>query len=346
LAVAAELRQRDPDCRIVFVGTDRPLEMRMLEGTGYEHLSLPVESTAVLLRNPWRFLWGNWQAYRQSLKILEKHRPAGVIGLGGFASAPLLWVAPRRGIASIVLEGNAIPGRATRIVCRRARAVCSAFPGLGAKLPPGTNVVETGNPVRPEIAELFQDSADPSAGNRQTLLILGGSLGAEGLNQAVATVLERGFEDLAGWKIIHQTGPSQHDVLARRYETAGFNFEVQPFFDDMPSVYRQSTLAIARAGAGTLAELACAGIPAILMPYPQAADNHQLANARVYENAGAAVLVEHAADLAATTDHLARALTAIASNTSQLHNMRTAMRHFARPHAARQVVEMLLSIIV
>jgi UDP-N-acetylglucosamine--N-acetylmuramyl-(pentapeptide) pyrophosphoryl-undecaprenol N-acetylglucosamine transferase len=344
LAVADELRRRDPTCRIVFVGTDRPLEQRMTSSAGYEHRALPVESSRTLRRNPLRFAWRTAWAFLQARRLIRELQPAAVIGLGGFASVPAAWNAARRGIPIFLLEQNAIPGRATRWLCRRSTSVCASFPGIEKLLPPGVRITVTGNPVRADIVDLFEIEPTrlPSAGN--TLLILGGSQGAESLNEAVVAALIQRPSELAGWRIVHQTGPAQEAEIEERYEAARLTAEVAPFFDDMPARYTAATLVVSRAGATTLAELACAGLPAILLPYPHATDDHQLANAREFEQAGAALLIEHQPDPHATVASLLAALRKLAGDELRRHTMRQSHGHLARPAAAREVVDLLESL--
>ena len=343
--MAAELQSRDPECHVVFVGSDRPLEQKLIAAAGYEHVALPVESSRTLLRNPFRFAWSNWRALREARQLIEREGPAGVVGLGGFASVPTVLAAARKNVPTILLEQNAIPGRATRLLCLRAGAVCSAFDGNENQLRSGARVAVTGNPVRQGISDLWQQSLAESESGPKTLLVLGGSQGAESLNEAVVTLLERKLRQLADWQIVHQTGQSQYAKIAESYRATECTAIVEPFFDDMPSRYASATLVVSRAGATTLAELACAGCPAILLPYPHAADNHQLANARVFEKAGAAIIVEHEANPATTADNLARAVAALAADAARQTAMQYAMRQLARPDASRRVVDVLQSLI-
>ena len=202
----------------------------------------------------------------------------------------------------------------------------------------------TGNPVREAIARLNNRRAPRENLSQPTLLILGGSQGAESLNEAVADMLARQLPALAGWRIVHQTGASQHECVSQKY--AGFRLTsiVEPFFDNLAEWYACATLVISRAGATTLAELACGGCPVILLPYPHAADNHQLANAKVYESAGAAMIVEHDRIQSQTVDRLSTAVAVLAQDASRRNAMRHAMRQFARPDAAGDVRQVLQSV--
>lgn len=344
LAVAAELLQHDHKCRIVFVGSDRPLEKLLVTADGYDHRVLPVEAPAMLRRNPFRFGWQNWRAYRLARALLETEKPKAVIGLGGFASVPSVLAAIQRRTPVILLEQNAIPGRATRFFSRRASAVCTSFGDTAGKLPAGSRVSMTGNPVRATIADLCRREAMPGASSPPTLLVLGGSQGAESLNEAVGGMLLENLPQLSGWRIVHQTGAAQHSQIAQAYHAAGFAHFAQPFFEDLSDWYSQATLVISRAGATTLAELACAGCPAVLLPYPYAADNHQLANARVFEAAGAATVIEHGPSSSQTCSQLTAAVSLLADDPSRRAAMQRAMRARACPDAARNVWQVLQSL--
>lgn len=346
IAVAAELCARDSQCRIVFVGTGRPVESRIVADHGFEHRVLPIESMRTALRNPPRFLWRNMSAYRQARALLDELTPRAVIGLGGFASAPLVLATSRRNIPTLLLEQNVIPGRATRWLSKRASAVCSSFDETRDHLPHSANSIVTGNPVRPEIAALHANRRPAGLPLRapQTLLILGGSQGARAINDAIVSFVKREESKLAGWRIVHQTGVDQCEEVRRAYADSQVEHVVEPFFTDMASLYRDATLVVARAGATTLAELACAGCPAILIPYPHAAANHQWHNARAYESAGAAVIVTQRDDNSTTGD-LSSALTPLLYEPNRLVAMQAAMHSLAKPDAAERVAQTLLAML-
>jgi UDP-N-acetylglucosamine--N-acetylmuramyl-(pentapeptide) pyrophosphoryl-undecaprenol N-acetylglucosamine transferase len=348
LALAVEIQKDEPDSRILFVGSDKPLERRLVAAAGYEHCVLPVESSESLARHPLRFAWRSWRSWREARRLLRERPPAAVIGLGGFASVPAVWAASRTGLRTLILEQNAVPGRATRILAGRAAAVCLAFEEAEAHLKRAVRIALTGNPVRAEIAELARETANRDTASDQAaipvLLILGGSQGAEGLNDAVCRVVSSAPGELEGWRIVHQTGSAQADQIASTYSERGIDHEVRPFFDDMAARYRRASVVVSRAGATTLAELACAGRPAILVPYPYAADRHQHANARVFARAGAALVVEHQASSEATAEALAAALVGLVRDNEQRATMCAAMRNLARPDAARNVLAVLRSV--
>lgn len=345
LALAAEIRQHAPESRIVFIGSDRPLEARLVAAAGYEHCVIPVESSEQILRHPLRFAWRNWNAYRRARQLLADVNPAAVIGLGGFASVPAVLAATKPQIPTLILEQNAIPGRATRILSRRTGTVCLTFEDARRHLPASARCALTGNPVRAEIAALHAAGEPGTAQVTPTLLVLGGSQGAESVNDAVCRMLLQRPAELAGWRIVHQTGAKQAAAVERAYSELGIEHVINPFFDDMAACYRQASLVVARAGATTLAELACAGCPAILLPYPYAADGHQHANAQSFAAAGAAVVVEHASTGEATAEVLTAETRRLCHDPDRRMAMRAAMHKLARPEAAQNVFAILQSII-
>lgn len=341
LAIADALTAQEAGCRIVFVGSDRPLEKHLVNAHAGRHYALPVESSLTLRRNPLKFLWRNWRAYCQALRILKDEQPRAVIGLGGFASVPLVFAATRHGVPTVILEQNLLPGRATRWLSRYADRVCVSFAETGTRLARSAKVELTGNPVRKEILHASQAVPLNSVDAQPTLLVLGGSQGAAPLNDAILQMVTRERAAFAGWRIVHQTGRDQLQQVHSAYERLAIDHAVDSFFADMPERYGQATLAISRAGATTLAELACAGCPALLVPYPHAADNHQLRNAQFYEAAGGARVVVQAPDARVTAEGLAAAALPLMHNRESLGVMRRAMLAVAQPDATYSVLQVL-----
>ncbi len=345
IAVAHQLLADDPGSRIVFVGSTRAIESMIVSEHHFEHQVLPVEPSTTLKRNPFRFLWQNGRACRQASRLLLELQPTAVIGLGGFASAPLVWAASRLKIPVVLLEQNVIPGRTTRWLCRFANRVCISFEQSRLRLRATSDVVMTGNAVREQIAVLYDRAAPLSAdltSRTIRLLILGGSQGAESLNDAVVSAIRQLKGDRILWKIAHQSGPRQAAQIAEAYRELGISAVVEPFFRDMPGEYANADWIISRAGATTLAELACAGLPMILLPYPQSADDHQRANAQVFVDQGAAMMVEHVEPKEDTAANLARAMAALAADPDRRRKMGWAARALARPKAARNIADAIL----
>ncbi|HUG94088.1 MAG TPA: undecaprenyldiphospho-muramoylpentapeptide beta-N-acetylglucosaminyltransferase [Planctomycetaceae bacterium] len=339
-AVAEELLGRLPQARIVFAGSERAIERRVHGEREFERLVLPCENLRTARRRPWRFVWNNLRAWRAAAAWVSANAPDVVFGLGGFASAPLVWAAGRRGVPVVLLEQNVVAGRATRWLSRRAALICVSFCPTADELGGGARIRVTGNPVRRAIVP-GTDAPRRTESASRTLLILGGSQGAQAVNRAMLDAAAALRASLAGWRIVHQTGPEQAESVRRRYHDLRVPAIVEPFFDDLPAWYRAADLAVTRAGATTLAELACAGVPAVIVPYPQAARDHQRHNARVFAAAGAARVVEQRPDPARTADGLGRQLLELIDSAGSRNRMRRAMHSLARPHAASAVVDEL-----
>jgi UDP-N-acetylglucosamine--N-acetylmuramyl-(pentapeptide) pyrophosphoryl-undecaprenol N-acetylglucosamine transferase len=354
IAVAEVLLDRYPNVRVQFVGSDRAIERRILEQHNYRHTSLPVVSTAVLKRNPFKFLWQNAKSIREALRLLKQQRPGCVVGLGGFASVPVGLAAARLGIPLVLLEQNAVAGRATRLLSRWANVVCTSFP-VTVGIPDGRSQIRcTGNPVRRPFCAAASESAqanhaaDNSVETRQaddaptkTLLVLGGSQGAAAVNAAVVQAVSELKSQLSSWRIVHQAGAAQTDWVQQQYAALGIRHVVAPFFDNVIDWYRRADVVVSRAGATSLAELSCIGCPALLVPYPNSLGDHQVKNARFYREAGAALMVEETGDCEETCQRLSQSLESLVNDPDRRSRMRAAMQTLARPNAAQEVAALL-----
>ena len=336
LAVAEEIRARSPQASIVFVGSQRPVERSILEPTGYAHLALPVQSLGTFRRHPLRFLRDNGASLRAAREALITHRPRAVIGCGGFASVPAVYAAARLGVPIMLLEQNAVPGRATSWLSRKADVVCLTFESSRSHLATTVNCVVTGNPVRRQIAALAESSAERRDESRQTLLVLGGSQGARAVNSAVTAALGQLSRLAARWTIIHQTGNENHGWVQQQYRSLGLSADVRPFLEDIPEVLARADLAVSRAGGTTLAELACAGVPALLVPAAHSVRDHQQKNAEAIAAAGAAVVVSELEKA-----RLAAELEPLLTDDRRRLDTASRMAALARPHAAADVLSEL-----
>jgi UDP-N-acetylglucosamine--N-acetylmuramyl-(pentapeptide) pyrophosphoryl-undecaprenol N-acetylglucosamine transferase len=345
IAVAEELIARDAQARVLFVGSERGVERKIVQRHNYEHRALPVEPSTTLRRNPVRFLYRNWRARRQAAAFLDRLKPVAVIGLGGFASVPVVLAAYSRQISTLLLEQNIVPGRATRWLSGWASLVCLSFDELQGRLSPRTSTCVTGNPIRKPMSELHTRSSSPKQNSPPVLLVLGGSQGATGVNGMALKAVEYLRPNLAGWTIIHQTGAAQHADVARRYDELELRAETAPFFTDLTDRYQRATLAVTRGGATSLAELACAGVPSIVVPYPNSLGNHQLLNARFYHSHGAARIVEQNDGVAAAARVLQHELAELLANADLRYSMRIAMHGLGKPNAASHVVDCLQDLI-
>ncbi len=287
LATARVLRRRGYD--IVWLGTQRGIEARLVpaEGIPVEWLSvsgLRGKGVATLLAAPFRLA----MALVQALGAVRRHRPGVVLGAGGFASGPggvAAWLLRR---PLVVHEQNAVAGLTNRVLARLATRVLEGFPGSFGS---GVRAERVGNPVRPEIAGVAPPERRYAGREGPTrLLVFGGSQGAARLNAVVPAALAELPESLRP-EVLHQTGRTGVEETTAAYRSRGIEADVRAFIDDMAGAYGWADLAVCRAGALTVAELAAAGVPAMLVPFPAAVDDHQTRNARYAVSAGAAVLL-------------------------------------------------------
>jgi UDP-N-acetylglucosamine--N-acetylmuramyl-(pentapeptide) pyrophosphoryl-undecaprenol N-acetylglucosamine transferase len=336
IAIAEEVVSRWPGAEVLFVTTDRAVERDICAKEGLSHRSLPLLPLAAAKRNPLKFLAATAAAYRQARALLAEWSPSCVIGTGGWSMTPIIQAARRSKAPVLLCEQNVIPGRATRWLARRARTVCTSFEQTSRHLHAARNVVVTGNPIRRGIV----DAATSTVDGPPTLLILGGSQGSRALNDAMAWLASYCRTLFDGWSIAHQTGSAEAvEKLSATYSEAGIRAEVAPFFQDMPGRYRAARIAISRAGATTLAELACCGIPAVLVPYPHAALDHQRHNAEVFASVGAARIVEQREESEVTGQVLRDVISSLLNNCDERAKMRQAMLGLAHPLASRRVVD-------
>jgi UDP-N-acetylglucosamine--N-acetylmuramyl-(pentapeptide) pyrophosphoryl-undecaprenol N-acetylglucosamine transferase len=243
----------------------------------------------------------------------------------------------------VLLEQNVIPGRATRYLCRFAETVCLSFGETAKHLPGRAHTRLTGNPVRAAIAQLASGSHRSEADER-TLLVLGGSQGARAVNDLVLAFAVRGGPALCGWRIVHQTGKEGEAIARETYAKHGIQATVAPFFESPETLYQAADLAVARAGGTTLAELACAGVPAIFIPYPHATANHQWHNASVFRDNEAAILCEESHDSPQSHERFCAALTSLLTDEVKRKAMSRAMTRLAHPDAAEQVADVILGL--
>ncbi|MEK6606526.1 MAG: undecaprenyldiphospho-muramoylpentapeptide beta-N-acetylglucosaminyltransferase [Myxococcota bacterium] len=335
LAVAAELRAGADGAEILFVGTRRGLEASLIPRHGYAIAF--IETTALkgmggaararsLATLP-RALW-------QSRKILAGFRPDVVLGVGGYASGPVVLAARLAGLPTLLAEQNAIPGLTNRVLGRFARVVCVAFQESASFFPAG-KVRVTGNPVRREIAAKA-GAAAPASRATPCVFVFGGSQGAHAVNALASAALVRLSRAGTRLAVLHQTGEADLEAMRARYAEAGVLADVRVFVDDMGAAYAQADLVVARAGATTLAELCAAGRPAILIPFPHAADDHQWQNARTLRDAGAALVFrQEALDDAVLAD----VIRSLLADPERRARMAEAMRRLDRPDAAAAIAE-------
>ena len=334
LALGEALRRQGDD--VLFIGSQRGLESKLVPDAGFDLETLPSEQ--VMGRNPIGRLRGALSILRSTWiarRALKHFGADAVISVGGYAAMPAALAARLRGTPLFLLEPNAIPGRVNRLTARFARLVFVGFESTRGSLPARTDSLCVGVPLRRALYEAFAERADKEVpGSPLKLFVFGGSQGARQLNETVPEAASRLRKKSV--EIFHQTGEAERELVAARYAELDLPAEVVAFEHDMPGRYAWADVAICRAGALTVAELALAGMPALLVPYPFAADDHQAANARALEEAGAARCLE-ARPL--DVNALAQSIAEFVTTPGRLVLMREAAERLARPNAAEDVLE-------
>jgi UDP-N-acetylglucosamine--N-acetylmuramyl-(pentapeptide) pyrophosphoryl-undecaprenol N-acetylglucosamine transferase len=342
IAVAREIRARVPTAEISFAGTARGIEARVvpMEGFGLDLIrssGLKGKSMIARARGTALLPLGLADAWQ----IISARRPQLVIGVGGYSSGPVVLVAAVRGIPTMLLEQNAVPGLTNRLLAPVARAVAVAFESTTVFF--GSKAFFSGNPVRPEFL-VPVDHAKQSDGDSTStrLLVFGGSQGAHAINVAMMEAATELTVRTPGLQLTHQTGERDLELVRSAYRKAGLHAEVAPFFHDLAKRLVESDLIVCRAGATTLAEITAAGQAAILVPLPSATDDHQRKNAEALAAEGAAeVLIQ--ADM--TGHMLADRIVALANNPDARTKMGAAAQRMSRPDAARVIVDRALHLI-
>jgi UDP-N-acetylglucosamine--N-acetylmuramyl-(pentapeptide) pyrophosphoryl-undecaprenol N-acetylglucosamine transferase len=347
LAVADQMRRHAPEMRITFAGTGKSLELELVNRAGFDYFALPCRPFPRRATEALRFLRDNVAGYYAARRYVRDENVGLVVGLGGYASVPAARAAAASRIAYVLLEQNAVPGRATRWLAPAAAVVCSTFAGSGAYLKSGCRVRVTGNPLRHEFVEHGAPARNlpDRLGGRRTLLVLGGSGGAQTLNEQVPRALYKAGAVLHGWQIVHQAGERHVARTAQLYRKLGIVATVSPFIDELPRLLRSSHLAISRAGGTTLAELAASALPAIVLPYTAATDNHQRKNADVFAAAGATRTIDEREVEGRLDNHLAQAVIQLASDHPLRVRMAQAIGGLARPQATRQVASAIVQLL-
>jgi UDP-N-acetylglucosamine--N-acetylmuramyl-(pentapeptide) pyrophosphoryl-undecaprenol N-acetylglucosamine transferase len=328
LAVARELRGRGHD--VFFVGTNRGLESKLVPKEGFRLEIIQIGGlNRVGLRQMLQTL------FRLPLTTLSctRYQPAAVFSMGGYVAGPPVMAAIARGIPVVVMEPNAVPGFTNRIIGRFVTRALLSFAETARYFPSGRTEL-TGLPVR---EEFFQIPAKPR-GSILNLLVTGGSQGSRTLNRAGRESWPLFRKAAFPVRIVHQSGPADFEALRAEFSQSGLEGEVVPFIMDMPAAFAAADLVVCRSGAGAVSELAAAGKPSVLVPFPFAADDHQTHNAEALERGGGAKLVR---DAEMTGEWLATTVQALAAAPSRLETMSEAVRQFARPGAARRAADIL-----
>src|SRR5262249_54405607 len=334
LAIARELQSRY-QAEVLFVGTARGLENRLVPQAGFGLMRVKVGALKnVSLVTRMRTLFELPRAVVEARKIIRVFGPDVVVGVGGYASGPAMAAAILMRIPTLAFEPNYVPGFANKIVGHRVSAAAVHFEETG-KYFHGAQVV--GVPVRQE----FFQAAAPSGHRPPTLLIFGGSQGAQAINRAMTAAAPEVLRKIPALRIIHQTGEREYNDVQAAYAQAGVKAEVSAFIDDMPGAFAQADLLLCRSGASTVAEITAAGKPAIFVPFPRAADDHQRRNAEAIAQGAAAVLLPQAE---LTPDRLAELVVELFGDPARLKRMAERARALSHHDAAGRVAKMVAAL--
>jgi UDP-N-acetylglucosamine--N-acetylmuramyl-(pentapeptide) pyrophosphoryl-undecaprenol N-acetylglucosamine transferase len=330
LAIAQQLKQQF-GAEVLFIGTARGIETRLVPQAGFPLELIQVGALKnVSLMTRLKTMFDLPRAIAASSRMLSEFDPEVVIGVGGYASGPAMVAAIRRRLPTLAFEPNVVPGFANRIIARWVSAAAVHFEETCQYFP---HCKVTGVPVR---TAFFSISA--KTGGPPTLLVFGGSQGARAINQAMIQSLPGLRAKIPGIHIIHQTGQRDYDHVLSAYQQSGISGEVHKFIDDMPATFSRADLLVCRSGASTVGEITAAGKPAIFVPFPAAADDHQNVNARALERAGAAVVVEESNLEAA---YLVDTIAAVIGDPRRLQGMSEGAKSLAHPKAVEEIAEMV-----
>ena len=336
VSIANALKELDPEAEILFVGALGRMEMERVPQAGYEIVGLPVRGFD--RKKPWKnvsVFIDLSKSIRLVKKIIRDFKPNVGVGVGGYASGAAMWAAAKMGIPILLQEQNGFAGVTNKILKDKAAKICVAYEGM-EKFFPADKIILTGNPVRQNLLDGRKSEDD----GRKTLLIIGGSLGARTINEAVIAGLKELTNE--GLKVVWQTGKVYYEKCKSAWEAAGSpaNIECLDFLSDMPDRYANADLVISRAGASSISEICLLGKPAILVPSPNVAEDHQTHNAMALVNKDAAVLVR---DAEAAEKLIATALELL-NDPKRLKTLQTNVLKLAQKDSAKRIAEEVIAL--
>lgn len=342
ISIADALRAANPDTSVLFVGTRDRMEWEAVPKSGYDIKSVWISGfhrrlTPQNLLFPFKLA----TSLMQSWLILRRFRPDVVVACGGFAAGPVGWVAARMNIPVVIQEQNSYPGVTNRLLARHAEIIFTAFPDAASFLPKEKIRLE-GNPVRSQLQKTEKTEAMASFGlddDSPVLLVLGGSGGALAINKAMLDQLDE-LHDALGLQIIWQCGEKYFKNLRNELDEEEYsNLKLVPYIDDMTAAYSAADLVLTRAGAGTCSELMMLGQPAILVPSPNVAGDHQAKNAKSMTDSGAAIRLDEK-----NLDTLSAEIKKLIFNENRLSEMAGAMKKLAKPDAAKIIANEIITL--
>lgn len=339
VSIANALKELDPEAQILFVGALGRMEMERVPQAGYEIVGLPVRGFN--RSQPWKnisVLFDLFKSIRMVKRIIREFRPDVGVGVGGYASGAAMWAASQMGIPILLQEQNGFAGVTNKILKNKAAKICVAYEGMG-RFFPAEKIILTGNPVRQNLTTGVKSQES----GVKRLLIIGGSLGARTINEAVMGAISSQVSGLSAIHIVWQTGKTYYERCKAAWEAAGSpsNIEVHDFLSDMPDQYANADLVISRAGASSISELCLLGKPSILVPSPNVAEDHQTHNAMALVKKEAAVLVR---DAEASEKLLPTALQLL-QDEKQLQKLHTNILQLAQKDSAKRIAEEVMKLI-
>ena len=347
LSIANEIRRRYPEAEILFVGAEGRMEMERVPAAGYEIKGLPVcgFDRKHLLRNV-KVLFKLWKSIRLAKKILKDFKPDIAIGVGGYASGPMLKAAQKKGIPTLLQEQNSYAGVTNKLLAKNAKRICVAYEGM-ERFFPEDKIVLTGNPVRRNLLECnaTQEEARKAMGidpEKATILIIGGSLGARTVNESIIGGLEKLGAAADDVQVVWQTGKFYDQQCKEALAKSGVKNVIQmPFISNMDMAYRAADLVISRAGASSISELQLLGKPSILVPSPNVAEDHQTKNALALANRDAAIMVTDAE----APEKLVDTMLTTVNDEDKLHSLSANVLRMALLNSAEHIVDEVEKII-
>ena len=333
LAVADELRKRG--CRVHLLISAKEIDQQAIAAAGESQFST-LPAVGLTRGQALSFFLGFVGSYRRSMRFFREFRPHAVLAMGGFTSAPPILAGKRWGASAFLHDSNSIPGKANRWLSRISDGAFICFAQAGAHLR-ATRVTVIGTPVRPQFRQLDPLAARAALGldtANPDLLVTGGSQGASSLNSLAMSCLPTLRQFVPGLQVLHLTGAADLQRTKAAYSAAGVNAVVTAFLDKIWLALASATVAVSRAGGSSLAELASTRVPAVLVPYPSATDNHQYFNALALQEAGAALLMEQHA---ATPERMSAALKTLLLDSERRSAMQTVLANWDRPRAAEHI---------
>ncbi|HEX3857322.1 MAG TPA: undecaprenyldiphospho-muramoylpentapeptide beta-N-acetylglucosaminyltransferase [Verrucomicrobiae bacterium] len=339
LAVAGELKKRN--CAVALLISPKDVDQQAVKSAqGFEIFTLPA--VGLQNRNYFSFAKSFWNSFRASRKIFKRRKPDAVLAMGGFTSAPPILAARKFGAKIFLHESNTIPGRANRFLSRFVDEAFVGFPESATRLK-ARKISVTGTPVRSQFQPRDAAECRTALGlepNRPTILVVGGSQGASGLNEMISSALPL----LAGknWQWLHLTGANDFEKVKQTYAARGIKAVVKPFLVEMDMALGVATVSVSRSGASSLAEIAAMRLPSLLVPYPTAADNHQFINASAFGKTGAAKLLEQKNS---TPEKVAALLCELIEDLAVREKIQSALAQWHVPKAAEQIAEIILKAI-